>query len=117
MHGSLLKGFADEETGRYVLDNFLRAYTMRLGVDALVAQLRAMNDSSVVELASRLPEISRPVSILWGAQDPWLGVEVGKRLREAIPGATLEVIDGARHFTPEDAPARVAVAIGRLLER
>lgn len=117
VHGSLLKGFADQETGRYVLDNFLRAYTMRLGVDALVSQLRAMDDSSVIELARRLPEVSQPVSILWGARDPWIGAEVGERLHGTIPGATLEVIDGARHFTPEDAPTRVAVAIGRLLER
>ncbi|HEX7547076.1 MAG TPA: alpha/beta hydrolase [Gemmatimonadaceae bacterium] len=117
VHGSLLKGFEDQETGRYVLDNFLRAYTMRLGVDALLAQLRAMNDSALIELGERLPEVSKPVSILWGGRDPWIGAEVGERLRKTIPGATLEVIADARHFTPEDAPARVAGAIGRLLAR
>jgi pimeloyl-ACP methyl ester carboxylesterase len=90
---------------------------MRLGVDALLAQLRAMNDAEVIELGERLPEISQPVSIVWGARDPWIGTEVGERLRAAIPGSTLELIADARHFSPEDAPARVAGAIGRLLAR
>jgi pimeloyl-ACP methyl ester carboxylesterase len=115
VHGSLLKGFADEEAGRRALDNFLRAYTMHLGVDALVSQLRAMDDPTVRALGARLPGITQPAAIVWGGDDPWIGVPVAERLRDIIPGATLEVISGARHFSPEDAPARVAGAIGRLL--
>jgi len=45
------------------------------------------------------------------------GDGVAERLHEAIPGATLEIIDGARHFTPEDAPERVASAVANLLRR
>jgi pimeloyl-ACP methyl ester carboxylesterase len=117
VHGSLLKGFADQEAGRHALDNFLRPYPMRLGVDALVSQLRAMNDSTVIELGARLPGITQPVSVVWGERDPWINVQVGERLRGAIPGATLELIADACHFSPEDAPARVAGAIGKLLAR
>ena len=117
VHGSLLKGFADEQAGRHALDNYLRAYTMRLGVDALVMQLRAMRDPTVVELGARLPGITQPTSVVWGGGDPWLGVEVGERLRDTIPGATLEVIDEARHFSPEDAPVRVAAAVASLLKK
>jgi pimeloyl-ACP methyl ester carboxylesterase len=117
VHGSLLKGFADEENGRHALDNYLRAYTMRLGADALVSQLRVMNDPTVAELGARLGQIARPTSVLWGARDPWLDVAIGERLRTTIPGATLEVIPEARHFTPEDAPTRVAAAIAALLKR
>jgi pimeloyl-ACP methyl ester carboxylesterase len=117
VHGSLLKGFADEQAGRHALDNFLRAYTMRLGVDALVSQLRALHDRTVIELGSRLGSITQATSIVWGAADPWLGVEVGERLRDSIGGATLEVIPEARHFSPEDSPARVASAVSALLKR
>jgi pimeloyl-ACP methyl ester carboxylesterase len=117
VHGSLLKGFADEQAGRHALDNFLRAYTMRLGVDALVSQLRAVHDPTVIELGARLGDISQPTSIIWGADDPWLDVEVGERLCDAIGSAILEVIPEARHFSPEDAPARVAAAVGELLKR
>ena len=116
-HGSLLRGFADEEAGRHALDHFLRAYTMHLGVAALVSQLRAMHDQSVSALGARLPAITQPTAIVWGELDPWLSVRVGERLRDTIPGATLEVIAEARHFTPEDAPVRVAGAVAELLVR
>jgi pimeloyl-ACP methyl ester carboxylesterase len=117
VHGSLLKGFADEEHGRHDLDNYLRAYTMRLGADALVSQLRAMDDPTVAPLGARLSAIPQPTSVVWGARDPWLPIAVGERLRDAIPGATLDVIPDAGHFSPEDAPALVAGAVGRLLVR
>ena len=32
------------------------------------------------------------------------------------PGATLDVIDDARHFTPEDSPREIAQIVGRLLK-
>ncbi len=117
VHGSLLKGFADEQAGLHALDNYLRAYTMRLGVDALISQLRAMHDRSVGEIGARLGNITQPTSILCGAGDPWLGVDVGERLRDSISGATLTVIPEARHFSPEDAPAHVASAVAALLKR
>jgi pimeloyl-ACP methyl ester carboxylesterase len=42
---------------------------------------------------------------------------MGRRLQAAIPGATLDVIAGARHFTPEESPRQVAEAIAGLLSR
>lgn len=117
VHGSMLGGFADHDNGRRALDQYLRTYTAQLGVHALMAQLRAMRDVEVASLAPRLASISAPTSIIWGADDPYLGVSVGERLRDAIPGATLELIPGARHYAPNDAPDRVATALERLLAR
>jgi pimeloyl-ACP methyl ester carboxylesterase len=117
VHGSLLKGFADEENGRHALDQFLRAYTMRLGVDALISQLRAMHDRTVAALGERLGAVGQPTSIVWGRLDPWLDLRLAERLKSAIPGATLDVIDNASHYSPEDAPARVAGAVAALLRR
>ena len=116
-HTSLLHGFADREVGRHELDHYLRAFTTRLGVDALVAQFRALRDDGVSALGARLCDVRVPTAVIWGADDPWLPVTLGERLRNAIPGATLEVIPGARHFTPHDAPERVAAALGALLRR
>jgi pimeloyl-ACP methyl ester carboxylesterase len=116
-HGSLLAGYASAEAGRHSLDHYLHAFTNHLGVDALVAQLRAMRDPTVPALGPRLGGIRQPTAIVWGRLDPFLDVSVGERLCDAIPGATLEVIRDARHFTPEDAPERVARVIGELLVR
>jgi pimeloyl-ACP methyl ester carboxylesterase len=116
-HGSLLAGYAVAETGRRSLDHYLHAFTNALGVDTLVAQLRSMRDPTVSGLGRQLGGIRRPTAIVWGRLDPFLDAGVGERLRDAIPGATLDVIADARHYTPEDSPERVARAIGELLAR
>lgn len=116
-HGAMLRGFADRERGRHTLDQFLLPYAQRLGVDALVAQLRAMRDLGVAELGARLAAIKHPTSIVWGADDPWLSPSIGTRLAEEIADATLDVIPGACHFTPIDAPERVAAQLTALLQR
>jgi pimeloyl-ACP methyl ester carboxylesterase len=34
-----------------------------------------------------------------------------------MPQATLDIIDDVRHFTPEEAPERVALVVTALLQR
>ena len=117
VHGPALRGFADSENGRHALDHFLQPYTQRLGVETLAAQLRAMRDSTLASQAARLSTLQLPTTIVWGAEDPWLPVRHAATLRAAIPNAELDVVDGARHMTPIDAPERVATAIVALLRR
>lgn len=117
-HGAMLRGFADRERGRHTLDQFLLPYAQRLGVDALVAQLRSMRrDPGVAELGARLGAIRQPTSVVWGADDPWLSPAIGARLAAEIADATLDVIPGARHYAPIDAPERVAAQLAALLLR
>jgi pimeloyl-ACP methyl ester carboxylesterase len=117
VHGSMLSGFEDEEVGRHALDSYLGAFNTRLGVDALVAQLTAMHDPGVETLGAELGRITQPTAVVWGERDPYLPLSLGVRLQQAIPGATIEIIGTARHFTPEDAPERVAAAVSKLLRR
>jgi pimeloyl-ACP methyl ester carboxylesterase len=42
-------------------------------------------------------------------------MSLGKRLVGAIPNATIDVLSGARHFTPEEEPREVAEILERLL--
>lgn len=111
VHGSALRGFADREAGRRSLDVSLRASASRLGLDAVRANLRALRDPALGALAPRLAGLPLPVAVVWGAADPFLDPSVGQRLQAAIPGATLTVIPGARHFVAEDAPEQCARAI------
>lgn len=117
VHGSALCGFANREAGRRSLDVSLRASAARLGLDAIRANLRAQHDPAIAALAPRLGALRVPVAVLWGAADPFLDASVGRRLQAAIPGATFEVIPGARHFVAEDAPDQCARAIRAVLER
>ena len=49
--------------------------------------------------------------------DPFLPLSAGRRLAQAIRGATLHVIDETRHVAPQDAPRAVADALALLLRR
>ena len=106
-----------QEIGRRWVDQYLGAFNSRLGVDALVAQLRAMHDPAVESIGAERGHITQPTAIIWGQRDPYLPVALTYRLQRAITGATVEIVEGARHFTPEDAPERVAAAIAQLLRR
>lgn len=117
IHGSLLRGFADRERGRHALDQFLHAFTARQGTEVLIAQLRALRDEGSGPSVASLGVLRCPTAILAGANDPFLPATLPGRLRDAIAGATLEVIPDARHFVPEDAADRVAAAVNSLLDR
>jgi pimeloyl-ACP methyl ester carboxylesterase len=82
-----------------------------------VRHIRALDARETAALAPRLGEITCPTAVVWGAQDPFLPPALGRRLADAIPGATLEVLPGMRHFVPEDAPRQVADALAALLAR
>ncbi len=57
-----------------------------------------------------------PAVVLWGDRDPFFPVSVGKRTAAAL-GAELCVLRGCGHFVPEERPAEMADAIGRLIAR
>lgn len=114
-YASLVRGFADREEGRRDLDVFLRPFAQPLGRGALLAHLAAQrpDETSVMDLSA----VRVPTTIVHGARDPFVPASLSRRLQRAIPGATLEVIADARHFTPLDAPDRVAAAVEALLAR
>ena len=69
------------------------------------------------KLSKWLHRVTVPTQILWGAEDPFLPVAIGRRLNADIPGSTLAVVPDARHFTPEEAPEKVAEVLTELLAR
>lgn len=70
-----------------------------------VAQLRPEDTRRVVD---RLGEVRCPVTIGWGAEDPWLPVEQAHRLRGLLPGeAPVVVVPGSGHLVPVEQPEAV----------
>ncbi|HEX8411610.1 MAG TPA: alpha/beta fold hydrolase, partial [Thermoanaerobaculia bacterium] len=55
---------------------------------------------------SRLGEIDIPTTLIWGADDGVIPLDYAEELRNAIPGATLQVIEGAAHIPHLQQPAR-----------
>ena len=113
----LRRGYGDPARAAHSLDLYLRPFASAEGRDALVAHIRALTTDQTRELADQLNRVRAPTAIVWGQQDRVIPLWVGKRLQQAIPAATLDIVPSARHFTPEEAPRQVADAIARLLAR
>lgn len=67
-----------------------------------------------VEAFEALKQWSKPVHVIFGADDPIFPPSWGKYWAEMIPGATFDVIERAGHFCQEDAGEEIAT---RLLGR
>ena len=128
-----------QATGRIALSGPALKMLLRIGVgrprvalDASVlvgdrAQqhaIRTIFGTALRELAQRyaaveaaLPRVGVPVRVLWGDRDPFFPVGEGRRLAEAIPGARLEVLEGAGHFLPAERPTHVVATVEALLAR
>ncbi|MGD1917382.1 MAG: alpha/beta fold hydrolase [Phycisphaerales bacterium] len=59
----------------------------------------------------RLAQIETPVFLVFGDLDPYLRVEAAQELREFLPNATFEVIEGGGHFVQIDRAEAVAAAV------
>jgi len=111
----LRRGYVDPDRAVRSLDLYLRPFSGPDGRDALVSHIRALTTDETRELGGQLARIAAPTAIVWGQQDRVIPLWVGRQLQQAIPGATLDIVQGARHFTPEEAPRQVADAVARLL--
>jgi 3-oxoadipate enol-lactonase len=86
-------------------------------VDALVAVFLAndlksymatCNMLGAADLRPALPTFDFPCRIAVGSEDYATPVEMARNLADNIPGATMSIIEGARHFTPLEVPAVIA---------
>ena len=117
VRSELERGYDDPSRAVHSIDRYLRPFTTIDGRDSLVRHLGALDRRETASLGARLGEIACPTAVLWGADDPFLPVSLGRRLACAIPDATMQVLPGARHFLPEEWPRQVADAIAALLTR
>jgi pimeloyl-ACP methyl ester carboxylesterase len=113
----IARGYVDPNHSERSIDLYLRPFCDAAGHAAIVTHIEALARDGMADLTGRLSNVSAPTSLVWGQQDRVVPVSVGRRLQAAIPGATLDVIAGARHFTPEESPRQIADAIAALLGR
>jgi pimeloyl-ACP methyl ester carboxylesterase len=65
-------------------------------------------------LEARLPRIRVPVGFVHGSRSP-MPVAASTDAAERIPGAWVDVVDGAGHFVWVEAPGAVRAALRRLV--
>jgi 2-succinyl-6-hydroxy-2,4-cyclohexadiene-1-carboxylate synthase len=75
----------------------------------LAAALRGIGTGAMAPLWDRLGELGMPVTVVAGERDAKF-VALGERLARELPQAQLEIVSGAGHALPLEAPAAVAAA-------
>jgi 2-hydroxymuconate-semialdehyde hydrolase len=85
------------------------------GARAFFRAARGIDGVGLVGREADLEALAAPALLLWGEDDPYLGVEVGERLQEAMPTASLAVLPGCSHLLPEDAPETVGPLVAEWL--
>jgi pimeloyl-ACP methyl ester carboxylesterase len=78
----------------------------------LVRVSRGIDSCHTIQAGERLKTFDRPALIAWSADDKFFPRADGERLARTIPDARFELVDGARTFSPEDRPGRLAELIG-----
>jgi pimeloyl-ACP methyl ester carboxylesterase len=73
--------------------------------------LAGLDPRHTLDAAAKLTGFEKPVLIAWSADDRFFPPAHAERLARLIPDARLEWIEGARTFSAEDAPERLASLI------
>ena len=113
----LMRGYADHERGAHSIAHYMRPFSGADGREALVRHLTELDAADTARLAPQLSGLAQPTAIVWGQDDPFLPAAMARRLHEAIPRSSLDVIPAARHFTPEEVPTRIGDVLAALLRR
>jgi len=113
----LERGYAEQARGDHSVELYAKPFATPEGRDLLVEHLTALDSRETEALASRLKDVVAPTAIVWGAHDPFLPTSIGRRLHEAIPDSTLDIVPDVRHFTPEEAPETIGNVLEGLLAR
>ena len=115
VRADLERGYYDAARAVHSIDKFQRPFNSDDGRKVFLQHLAALDRNETQALGARLAEIRVPTAVVWGTNDPYLPIALGRRLADAIRGASFHIIDDARHFTPEDSPREIAQIIGGLL--
>lgn len=71
----------------------------------------AMSSRHTLAAAEKLPQLTIPVLLAWGARDRYFKVELAERLAELIPDSRLVRFPEARTFVSIDEPERLAAEV------
>lgn len=78
------------------------------GRKAFVHFARDIDNANLMEIAPDLRRLEVPTLVVWGMADVYLSSLIADRLVADIPGARLERLPEAGHYTPLDQPERLA---------
>ncbi len=115
-----MAAIADGVIPRWVTPDFmaepatsgLRQMLLRTDPEGYAAAAEAIAAADLTDATSSL---RLPTLVIVGDQDVATPIAAAEAIRDAIPGALIEIIAGAAHISTVERPAEVAGAIGRFL--
>lgn len=108
------RGHDDQDRASESLAIHLDPYEMHGGAASMVRQVRALDVRDTLAIEDQLRDIDIPSAIVWGAADQFQKLRYGQRLADDL-ASSLTVIEGGKHFVPEDHPQDLARVINGLL--
>lgn len=103
-----------------LLDAYLQPYHDDPGArTALLKCVREFELRPVLEkeITPNLGKIQAPTLILWGDGDPYVPLDFGKKLKDDIPNATLQVVLRTGHFEIEERPEDVRAQLKEFIDK
>lgn len=95
------------------LAGLVRAMAEATGPDAFVRQQKAILGR--IDSRPSLARVACPTVVIVGAEDVVTPLELAREMSDAVPGARLEVIAGAGHLSPIEAPEAVSAVLAAWL--
>ena len=108
--GASHAGVTDQQT-----DALVAPWLGETGQAAFYAQIAQADQVYTDEIEPLYPSLDLPVLVLWGRNDSWIPVDRAHRLADAIPGAQLQLVEGAGHLIHLDKPVQLANQLQRWL--
>ncbi len=83
------------------------------GQAAFYRQIAQADEHFTDEIEPKYGILTEPVHIIWGAEDSWIPADRADRLRQAIPQASVTLVQDAGHLIQLDAPAALSAELTR----
>jgi pimeloyl-ACP methyl ester carboxylesterase len=103
-----------------VMDNYLQPYRDDPGARAaLLKQVKELDLDPVLEkeVVPNLAKLQVPTLVVWGADDPYVPLDLGKRLDAELPNNEFPVILRTAHYELEERPEEVRAIIKEFLDK
>ena len=102
-------GLTAKPIDEHVLRSFVDPLYRDLGVRRDGMRFAGGADTrDTMDAAGKLPDLTIPVLLVWGAEDRFFTLEDARRLADLIPDSRLVEVEGAKTFVSLDEPGRVA---------
>lgn len=115
-HNALLDAYLDGAVFRSLPPETREIYAAPwrgdAGKRAFYRQIAQMDHKFTDPLEAQLSTVRAPLQLLWGRQDAWIPIKIGRRLAKGL-GVDLIEIPEAGHLVQEDAPEAILAALAR----